>query len=173
MNLDTEESLATPPVPAGVAPQSDEESLNYTQTIRFRVVEDLVAGGKIPNDPKDRAQLLATLDGMDRQVLTKQKIKIEEKAADADRLAAQVLATVVAQTKGRSPFERPVIEGEVIQRQLTAPALDTSKIPKFTPVPGETDVGIADMNCETFMAKYDDQPAEPSLSDSGFDDSDD
>lgn len=166
MSLNTEESITIPPVPTVVTPMKDEDSLNYTQNIRKRVVEDLIQGGKMPSDPKDRAQLLATLDGMDRQVLTKQKIKIEEKSADADRLAAEVMAAIVAQTRGRSPFERPVIEGQVVQPRLGAPVLDTSKIPKFEPVPGETDVGIADMNCETFMAKFDDQlPASASEDD--------
>lgn len=152
--------LATTPAPAHnppALPTDDNDTLNYTQKVRQMVVSDLITGG-MPKDPKDRAQLLAALDGMDRQVLTKQKIKVDEKVADADRHAATILAQVLAQTHGRSPYERPVIEGEVITPALPGPTVDLSKLPEFEPVPGETDIGTADMNCETFMAKFDTPP---------------
>lgn len=71
-------------------PEDPEERLNYTQTIREMVINQLIKGGQIPINDKDQMGMLKdALDGIDRQELGKKKInaKKEETAVNANILA--------------------------------------------------------------------------------------
>ncbi|HWT40108.1 MAG TPA: hypothetical protein VN081_02450 [Dongiaceae bacterium] len=136
----------------GVAPtpMSDEEALDFTQRHRKDLVDVLTANGA-PTDGEVANVLLKTLDGMDRQALTKMKIKSDERTNDnSDKLAASVIAGVFAQLKGKNPYEKEVIEGQLLER--AAPAVDLSKLPAIELVPGETDIGTSDLTYESFTA---------------------
>lgn len=123
---------------------SDDEYLRYTQQKRKELVEDICAGGKPPTDPKDRAVLLMALDGMDRQSLTKKRIAGDAANNEAASLAAQTLGKLFDKLGNRSPYERPV-EGE---RVIDVPA---EFVPDLKTVPGEMDIGIAQLDYETFQ----------------------
>jgi hypothetical protein len=133
------------------AAMSDEEALDFTQRHRRGLVDALTIGGP-PTDGEVANVLLKTLDGIDRQALTKMKIKSDENASNnSDALAASVIAGVFAQLKGKNPYERELIEGEFVDN--TPPVPDLNKLPAITLVPGETDIGTSDLTYESFTSK--------------------
>lgn len=135
---------------APAAPMTDEEALDFTQGQRKKLVDALTANGT-PTDSEVASTLLKTLDGMDRQALTKMKIKSDEKSANnSDAMAAAVIAGVFAKLKGKNPYEREILEGEVVQQ--AAPTPDLSKLPAVELVPGETDIGTSDLTYEAFTS---------------------
>lgn len=117
---------------------SDDELLAGTQAVRLRLIDDLTSqGDKMPSDPKDRIALLQTLDGVDRQVLVKKKIKAEEKTADAAQKAAAAVVTAVFQRLGNGdPF---AVEG----RTGAPPREPGNLIEDVEIVPGELEMGLS------------------------------
>lgn len=66
-------------------PEDPEERLNFTQSIRAMVINQLIEGGKIPINDKDQMSMLKdALDGIDRQELGKKKIEAKKEADTAN-----------------------------------------------------------------------------------------
>lgn len=124
---------------------SDEEALRYTQRMRHRLVEDICADGKMPTDPKDRATMLMALDGMDRQALTNKRIAGDAAGNEATRLVGQALNKLFEKVGNRSPFEKPVEGGRVIEELMPDTFVEDLNV-----VPGETEVGLANLDYESF-----------------------
>lgn len=75
---------------------SEERSLEYTQGVRKRIVDELTEKG-IPQDKGILIAVLHTLDGMDRQTLGKMRIKTDDKAATSQAAAAGMVAQILTQ----------------------------------------------------------------------------
>ena len=111
---------------------SDEQiDLNRTQAVRRQLVTDLMKDDKIGDNIEKANLLVKVLDGMDKQVGTKAKLRIAHKAADTtNNMAAMVAA---------------MLNGDMtlpIRNDL--PVVDTTKpldyvVDKY--VPGEKDLG--------------------------------
>jgi hypothetical protein len=139
---------------AAVQILSDEEALRYTQSMRHRLVEDICADGKMPIDPKDRATMLMALDGMDRQALTKQRLAGDAAGNDATRLVGQALNKLFEKVGNRSPFEKPVEGGRVIEELMPDTFVEDLNV-----VPGETEIGLANLDYESFHRQLGKPPA--------------
>lgn len=126
---------------------TDDEVLRFTQQARKGLVDDIIAGG-MPKDPKDRSTLLQALSDMDRTALTKKRIVGDAKNAEADRVAAKAIAHIFERMGTRSPFEGNEVPGRVIDMPETL--LDDVRA-----VPGETDIGIANLTYDSFQASRD------------------
>lgn len=138
-----------------IEPLNDEQTLQYTQGVRRKLVDAIVADGQMPAETKDRMTLLATLDGMDRAALAVKKIESKEKTSSADRDAQLVIAAMGRQMGGVSPLRRdpsrPLTDEE---RAAAAPAFDDSSMEPLDIRPGETEIGISQENSEAFLQRF-------------------
>ena len=88
-----------PPIVDDNAPTSlerleGESALDYTQRIRLATVDKLVTTS-ISDDPKDVAALNSVLDAIDRQEFNKAKIELDSQAAQSDKEAYGLIASLV------------------------------------------------------------------------------
>lgn len=140
-----------PPIVDDNAPTSlerleGESALDYTQRIRLATVDKLVTTS-ISDDPKDVAALNSVLDAIDRQEFNKAKIELDSQAAQSDKEAYGLIASLVNAVGNVNPYmvdvpvqrdishEGPVVEGVVL-------------------VPGELDTKPDKMNYDSFMKNY-------------------
>jgi hypothetical protein len=124
--------------------QSDRERLDLTQSVREQIIRSLTAKG-LPENKEDRAFLLEAMNGSDRTVLSKAKIKAEDaaskKASDLTNIVGEILARVSTKR-----------DGIVFDAGYQAPKLDNT----FTvenPVEGETVIGVETLTYEKFMGQ--------------------
>lgn len=73
---------------------TEDIDLAYTRRLRMKLIDDMTANGKMPDDNKDRITLLAALNDMDRAALGSKKIKSDQGIANMQAQAAQLLATM-------------------------------------------------------------------------------
>ena len=125
---------------------TDEEALRFTQIKRRELVNVLCDDG-IPRDPKDRAMLLKALDGMDRQALTNKRIAGETAGNEAARMAAQAMNVLFEKLGNQNPFQK-----EGAGRVIDAPQ---KFVEKLELVPGETEIGIASLDYDSFSDPQD------------------
>ena len=111
---------------------SDEEiDLNLTQSVRRKLVMDLTKDEKIGDDILKASLLLKTLEGMDKQVGTKAKLRIAKKSTDKTNNMAAVVAALL---NGDMTLPMPT----------NLPKVDTAKPLDYVVdnyVPGERDLG--------------------------------
>lgn len=121
------------------------EILNEVQDVRYRIVKTLTENDELPESDEDRQFLLKAMDGLERTILTKAKIKSDDRQnqarEDVIEMVASVLKKINFQNEGKS------IEGN------RALQLDSSM--QITDiVPGEMDIGIKSQSYEEFMKKF-------------------
>lgn len=86
---------------------NEESTLNYTQEERLRVLRRLGTDEAL-TDPKVATVVLKALDGIDKQVLTIKRLKIEQQSADTDKDVALFLAQASERRQREigNPFRR-------------------------------------------------------------------
>lgn len=138
-----------PVVVAEVPVMSDDDVLVYTQGLRKTLITEMTKDG-MPGEKGDRMVLLAALGDMDRSALGNKKIGAKERAGQADRQAALLIAAMTGQLGNKSPFE---IVPEAGQAEGQIPELDVSGLQELTLAPGETEIGLSTIGFEDFMTK--------------------
>jgi hypothetical protein len=77
----------------------DQARLNLTHQVRENIITQLTKGG-LPEEDKDRKFLLAAMDGLDHSILTKARVKAQDKSnnnqAKATSLVAELLFRISA-----------------------------------------------------------------------------
>lgn len=121
----------------------DERRLEFTLSIREDIVSKLMAKG-IPEDKSYQSLLVSTLDGMDRTILSRARIKSDNKISDSNAQAAGLIATLLGKIDTRT------LKSTTAQREI--PVLEND--PSFDMVIGETDLGTQTGNFDTFMKKF-------------------
>ena len=119
--------------------------LEYTRNLRRRMVDEIILNskGKIPEDKSDREALFRAIDGLDVQVLSKARIKAQDKSNQAaNSIAGSIAELLKAKKRNKSV---------VIEREEEVPSLP--KDVTVVPVPGETDTNPEQLNFDSFMAK--------------------
>lgn len=111
---------------------TDEQiDLNLTQSVRRNLVMQLTKDEKIGDDIEKANLLLKTLEGMDKQVGTKAKLRIANKATDKTNNMAAVVAAL--------------LNGDIsLPMPTNIPRVDTTKPLDYVVdnyVPGEKDLG--------------------------------
>lgn len=125
---------------------NDDMILDETQTLRRKIVEDLTPNGEMPNDPKQTVLLLQTLDSMDRQALTKKRLRVDGENADKAAAAELIAASIMAKY-GTIPPDRAI-------GARTAPVdLPTSISATPSTVPGQTFIGLETDDYDSFMSR--------------------
>lgn len=130
----------------------EDQVLAFTQFKRQQIANQLLADGKLPEDPKMAKLALDVLDGMDRAALGRKRIKVEEKANQNQEQAAALIAEVLNKV---GSYRAPALpQGTIID----VPKLGND-VPEPELVPGETsDIGSQSETYETFTARMFQQP---------------
>lgn len=115
----------------------DSARLELTLRVREKAIKEIVKSGDLPKDQSDRAFLVQMLDGMDRTVLSKAKIKSDKETAKNQSDSAKLIADALMRVDSR----------RVSQRRLES--IDNVVLPEIKLVEGETLIGV-----QSF--KYDD-----------------
>lgn len=108
----------------------DQQDLLNTQTIRRKVIAAVMKNGQVPADVEDRRYLFMAIDGLDKQILTRRKVKAEERASQSKTATANLIADILLQTQNRT-------------RQSSAEPIQTNLDENYQTqaVPGQLDVG--------------------------------
>lgn len=121
----------------------DDKILENSQKIRNELVKSIIKDG-MPTDKDDKYILLGALKDMDKQVIDKKKVAIEDKNANVAGVIAEAVSKISQLVDGGDPFKRPG-SGQI-------PSLDNTLIPEYSPVDGEMEVGITNDNYDNFMS---------------------
>lgn len=127
-----------------VTPLGDDAALAYTQGMRQRLINEIIAKG-IPQDDDSQKMLLAALDGMDRNALGTKRLQAEDRNADADRQAALLIVEMQAQLGAVNPYLRGVVGDNV-------PAHPDVLLATVELVPGELDTTPIASNFKDFTS---------------------
>ena len=119
----------------------DERRLQFTLTLRENMIKELVKDG-LPKSEEELSTLTSLLDGMDRTVLGKARVKASEKANENNEQIAGMVASLLAKV----PFN-----GEAVET-IEPPSLPEDVQPENV-VPGETSIGVEDIGYDEFMKK--------------------
>jgi hypothetical protein len=117
-----------------------EESIKFTQGVRKRIIDEMLAQPTLPSDKDDRNFLMSALDGMDRVTVAKARIKNDESVIKNQERAADLIGEVLKSVRTSSlinlnPVERIMeVDYEVVDV-----------------VPGEMEHGIQSLNLEKFL----------------------
>lgn len=118
----------------------DQARLNRGIEVREMIINQLTQNG-IPEAKEDRSFLLAALDGTDRVVLSRSKIKSDDKQNNDNQESARTIAQMLAKL---SVFKKLDTGVNYITPELPA---EHSAIEIL---PGETTQGISRLNYEEF-----------------------
>jgi hypothetical protein len=126
--------------------QPGDEDFNYTQDIRKMIVNGLFKGGKVPDDLDTVKVVLATLDGMDKQVFGKRRLKQADKSLANDQKVAELLerAQLEAERGGKTLVVAPA---------RTSGAMDKSRLPRPHVLEGEMDETTVEITADQFFEK--------------------
>ena len=124
----------------------DDAALDYTLNARLRIARTILAQDITTNDPKNISNALKALDGVDKQVINKKRLVIEDKAANENAKTAKLIADVLTGVGGARPYRADA----PIERSI--PMLpDDIGMPQL--VPGEMDIVTEQDSMESFMAR--------------------
>lgn len=137
-----------------VVVDSDEEVLGFTQRKRREIVGKMMSTEEYLQDAKFINALGGVLDGMDRQTLTRMKIRVEERQVNNQEGMAVNVAEILKQMgSGGHSFQAP----QPIVRPI--PVLG-SEVPDPVLLEGETSTIAVQQDYETFHAKFAPQSAD-------------
>lgn len=138
------------PEPTEFVLPAEESILAFTHHHRTKLVKVLsksISGPDGMIDPDMMRVMLQTLDGMDRQTLTRVKVKADKENAAG---VAQINAGVLAELLHRVPMGLPPLSG-VLEHRAMPELPDGLELPALTE--GETDLVVAQDNYTNFMAR--------------------
>jgi hypothetical protein len=124
---------------------NDKRLLELTMRKREEVINKLTANNIVPEDKADKALLVSMLDGIDRTILAKSRIKADTKIADSNAQASSLIANIL------NSFNSKNIINVDKNREIPVLIHDDSTI-EF--IEGETDTGTQNNSFETFISKF-------------------
>lgn len=123
---------------------NDARLINFTVKTREDIVNKLLLEGKLPEDKSDKVMLMAALDGIDRNVLARAKIKADTKVADSNAQATSLIAAVLGAVSTKNV--------KVLDSNHSIPVLTIDVETVF--VDGEKDTGTQHETFDNFMLKF-------------------
>lgn len=128
------------------AQDQDTVDLGMTQTERWKILSELDQGA----DPKIASAKAKLLDGIDKQILTRQRIQVESKQADTNEaVAREYIQQVRKMAKGEN-FAR--VETPVDKAGFVLPG---DILPGVAVAKGATAVGVATEKYDEFTKRVD------------------
>lgn len=123
----------------------DLQVLARTQAVRLQIVDHFTGpDSALPRNQGEWGALHQALDGLDRTVFTKAKLKNDEENSQQRQQVMDIVTHVLQRTTAAltAPNPNPV-----------TPLLDTEYTVET--VPGEMDIGLHEMTYDSFMASAD------------------
>ena len=117
----------------------EQRLLNLTLTTREKVINHLMSQG-VPTKTSDQIFLVSILDGLDRTVLTKAKIKADKDDNEEKSRIQDMVANVLLHSN-----DLRVIDNINTPKELS------KEYEVIDLVPGETDIGQQDLSYEKFI----------------------
>lgn len=126
---------------------SDNEArlLELTMSKREEIIKTLTKNGSVPEDKADKALLVSMLDGIDRTILSKSRIKVDSKISDNQAQATSLIANIL------TSINTKVIKNIDEQREIPQLLIN---IEEATFIEGELDTGIQNNNFDSFISKF-------------------
>lgn len=123
--------------------EEDEKTLEYTKDIRTRIVKELVKDNKVPEDSDDRKFLMSALDGLDRAVISKAKIRVDSKSANTAAESRALVANALLEIAANRQRERNSIQ---VPKELDK-SFETGAL-----VPGQLDLtNVVDLGIDNII----------------------
>lgn len=125
---------------------SDNEArlLDLTMRTREDIINKLTKNGSIPEEKADKALLVSMLDGIDRTILSKSRIKVDSKISDSNAQTTSLIANILNSINVNSVKN--------VDLNRTIPVLTNVENIEF--VEGELDTGTQNNNIETFLSNF-------------------
>jgi len=98
----------------------DRSRIELTLQTRERIIKELISGG-IPKDSSDRMMLMQSLDGLDRTIFSKAKIKLETSALKNQEESAKLIANVLNRLENKTYIPRtdtPLLNNDFVITDL-------------------------------------------------------
>ncbi len=134
----------------------DDLALQFTQTVRTKVIQNLMADGAMSgHDSKQTNLMLQTLRDMDSQAVSKKRIKADEKGASALSDASAIINRVIDAV---NPSSFGVHRGVA---PLDVQAREVKVDDNIRAVPGEMDTNPGQLNYKEFVSKMRGEPPKP------------
>lgn len=108
----------------------DQALINLTLSTREKIVNSMTKNGTLPSTNEDRAFLLSALDGIDRTVLSKAKIKSDDSNAKTESEIAKNVASVLLRLESKRTINN------------RNNSIDAVTLPVIDIVEGETFIGV-------------------------------
>ncbi len=118
----------------------DKELLSLTTSVRKQIVQKLTTGGSLPEDSGSRIFLMQALDGIDKQVMQKAKIKNEEAAIKNQEATSNMVAAILLKTTRTTNMVPNSAPRELPPNIGSAPT-----------VPGQTEIGVINIDPKDIM----------------------
>jgi hypothetical protein len=116
------------------------EVLQKTQSVRMRIVDNITKEG-IPTAKEDLDILNKTLDSLDKAVIAKKRLSIDENNSNNEQEASRLLATMLAQ------YQNPKLEKVMDNRNVEMKgSLRDSEV-----LPDETYVGVQEIDLDVII----------------------
>lgn len=167
MEEEDDVKVVSVPTPASAIDEEDPD-LDYTQTLRKKVIDKLLEEnmGAVPTDKEGAGVLAMFLDGIDRQSVAKQRIKIAKKDSQSNAQVAKLLEEMSRKRNSGEHIEIDVTPSpEALPRSL---ALSGDFLPAPTVVSGELDMDHQQETPEEFFRRV--EAAHPELLTGGAND---
>lgn len=126
---------------ADVINELDLERLEKNIKIREQIIDAMMLEGKVPEANKDKRLLVEVIDSLDGTILTRAKIKSDDKANASHGDMAKIVAEAISRFSSTIPrvdTQTPTVSKDVVVKN---------------PVPGETDIGIKTEKYQDFMER--------------------
>jgi len=124
--------------------ENETRLLDLTMRTREEIIKKLTKDG-VPEDRADKALLVSMLDGVDRTILSKSRIKVDSKISDNQAQTASLIANVLGSINSKSV--RSYDEHREIPQLIN---IDGET--KF--IEGELDTGTQSNSFDTFISKF-------------------
>jgi hypothetical protein len=116
------------------------EVLQKTQSVRMRIVDNITKEG-IPTAKEDLDILNKTLDSLDKAVIAKKRLSIDENNSNNEQEASRLLAIMLAQ------YQNPKLEKVMDNRNVEMKgSLRDSEV-----LPDETYVGVQEIDLDVII----------------------
>jgi hypothetical protein len=123
---------------------SEDIDLEYSRQKRKQLVDSLTDKG-MPTDIKDQSIMLQALDGLDRQALSKKKLKSDEGISSAAVMAAAMLAQL---------YNKPDLKALSVSNNNGSVQVFMGNEP-IDIIDGELEVVPSMTNYDNFMSQFD------------------
>lgn len=124
---------------------TDDQILEHNQILRKKIVDKIVKNG-VPEDQDSQYVLLTTLKDLDKQIIDKKRVAIEDKNSNVANIVAEAVVKIGNIFDNSDPFKR--------QNYGNIPVINPALIPESHPVIGEMEIGVTSETFDEFMGVH-------------------